>query len=841
MFSAKHSLARLLIAAISIVSMAGMAFPYMTDAAVYIPSNYYTFLPPPAGSTYVDSSFGTTVKRISNALSTKSSLTNGNLLQVTGEYSTMSPFNADNSRLIVQHDSYFGLYDGSGNYLNDLPFAINAGSEPRWSRTDTNVLYFINNNQLKQYDISTQVSSVVHTFSGYSLISGKGESDISVDGDHFALAGDGTFVFVYEISTDTQGPVFDASGHSFDSLYITPNNNVVVGYYQPGTARYNGIELFDRNMNFQRQLARAIGHMDVARDVNGDEVLLWTNSGDPQPVCDNGIVKIRVADASQTCLISLDWSLAVHISAPDNNGWVFVETYAPADPDPTGGWPKYTNEILQVKLDGSEVRRLVHHRSRPFDSYYYQPRASTSHDGSKLVYNSNFGLQQILGYPSLYVDAYLIDLGPSAPVPAPAPTPSPTPTATRFEETNGAVVLSGDWAANNMASHSGGSAVLSMTAGSRATFSFNGTDVSWIAYRDEWSGIARIYMDGTVVGQIDTYASPASAQAGMYSINNLSPGIHSLVVEVTGTQSVSSGGAWVWVDAFEAYATAPAPAPTPAPTPVSSLVRYEQTNSSVVLSGDWATNNTAAHSGGTAVLSMTAGSRATFSFNGAGANWIAYRDEWSGIARVYVDGALLGQVDTYIASTATQAVAYSVTGLVSGIHTLVVEVTGTRGSSSGGAWVWVDAFEATNAAAGTGTLPAPTIAPAPTTTVRLEQDDPSVTYSGSWASNGLSTASGASAVLAVASGSRATLTFSGIAVSWIGYRDEWSGIATVTLDGQIVANVDTYQSPSRSQDVTYSLTNLSAGLHTLVVEVTGTQNSSSGGAWIWIDAFDVTR
>jgi len=30
--------------------------------------------------------------------------------------------------------------------------------------------------------------------------------------------------------------------------------------------------------------------------------------------------------------------------------------------------------IIQVKLDGSQVRRLVHHRSRPFNSYVFQRR-----------------------------------------------------------------------------------------------------------------------------------------------------------------------------------------------------------------------------------------------------------------------------------------------------------------------------------------------------------------------------------------------------------------------------------------------------------------------------------
>src|SRR5439155_2330922 len=195
-------------------------------------------------------------------------------------------------------------------------------------------------------------------------------------------------------------------------LYITPNNNVTITWFQGGAGRYNGIEFFDHNMNFQRQVARAGGHMDVTSDTNGDEILLWTNSGDPAPICPNAIVKIRLSDARQTCLISVDWSLAVHVSATDTGGWFFMETYAPGDPAPdSAGWKPYTNEILQVKLDGTEVRRLTHHRSRPFDSYNYTPRASASRDGSRLIFSSNFGLY---GPSTVYTDVYLMALSSSS-------------------------------------------------------------------------------------------------------------------------------------------------------------------------------------------------------------------------------------------------------------------------------------------------------------------------------------------------------------------------------------------------------------------------------------------
>jgi hypothetical protein len=105
----------------------------------------------------------------------------------------------------------------------------------------------------------------------------------------------------------------------------------------------------------------------------------------------------------------------------------------------------------------------------------------------------------------------------------------------------------------------------------------------------------------------------------------------------------------------------------------------------------------------------------------------------------------------------------------------------------------------------------------------------------------MSVHSGSNAVLAMDAGSRATLTFTGTGVKWIGYRDEWSGIARVILDGNVVATVDSYMSPARAQAVTHALTGLSNTTHTLVIEVTGLKNASSKGRWVWVDAFDVTK
>jgi hypothetical protein len=682
-----------------------------TVAGIAMPTSYDTFQPPFVGGTYADPSFGSTVKRISNALGTANADRGGGLTWITGEYSTMSPFNSDNSRVLLLHQSYFGLYDGSGLYLRDLPLEINSSSEPRWSRKDNRTLYYLRGNQLKSYDTISGAIRVVHVFSEYSLISGMGESDISSDGDHFVFTGDRQQVFVYRISTDTKSQAFDTGGRGFDSLYITPNNNVTITWNQSGTVRYTGIELFDATMTFQRQLARAGGHMDVTLDSDGNEVLVWANAGDPQPICNDAIVKIRIADGQQSCLASFDWSLAVHVSAPDNSGFAYVETYAPANPTPSIGWVPYANELLQIRLDGSQVLRLAHHRSRPFQSntYNWQPRMSTSRDGSRVIFNSNFALQAISGYPADYSDVYLIIAGsPSTsppslvasepPVTGPVPAPVPKATVVRHEEANdSAVKLTGAWFPNSGASNSGSSAILAMDKDSQAAFTFTGTGVQWIGYRDPWSGIAEVYLDGVLKGTIDTYSAGTEAQAVLYSLSGLSDASHTITLVVTGTRNVGSAGAWVWVDAFDVTSNSTATSPEAATTPSSAPIRVEQNDPSVAYSGgNWSTNTTAQSSGGSAVLSMDKNARSTVTFSGTAVKWIGYRDQWSGKARVYVDGLLMSTVDTYASPSQAQAVLYTATGLASGVHTLTIEVAGKRSALSGGNWVWVDAIEFTH-------------------------------------------------------------------------------------------------------------------------------------------------
>jgi hypothetical protein len=119
-----------------------------------------------------------------------------------------------------------------------------------------------------------------------------------------------------------------------------------------------------------------------------------------------------------------------------------------------------------------------------------------------------------------------------------------------FEESSEAVTWTGAWSTNPLASNSGGGARLAMEPGAKANFRFTGTGVTWIGYRDEWSGIATVLLDGVVQTTVDTYSTPARAQQPLFNIGGLEMGSHTLTIQVTGTKNPRSASAWVWVDAF---------------------------------------------------------------------------------------------------------------------------------------------------------------------------------------------------------------------------------------------------------------------------------------------------
>jgi uncharacterized protein (TIGR03437 family) len=266
------------------------------------------------------------------------------------------------------------------------------------------------------------------------------------------------------------------------------------------------------------------------------------------------------------------------------------------------------------------------------------------------------------------------------------------------------------------------------------------------------------------------------------------------------------------------------------PGEAQTVTRIKQNDPSIAYSGTWYTNNSPSNNGGVAALTNFKGATAVLSFNGTGITWVGVLDPGNGIAYVYLDGQM-STIDCYGPSTQYQQQMFAAHGLTAGAHTFSIEVPHVRDANGSGSWVWIDSFLVENGVGITGGVAAgPGL---------VGQASPALTYSGVWFTNSTADPSIGTAALSTDSTASVSLNFNGVGVTWLAYRDQWSGIATVSLDGALRATVDTYASPVQAQSAVYSISGLPLATHTLTIQITGTHDASSADSWVWVDGFQV--
>src|SRR6267143_6779692 len=153
----------------------------------------------------------------------------------------------------------------------------------------------------------------------------------------------------------------------------------------------------------------------------------------------------------------------------------------------------------------------------------------------------------------------------------------------------------------------------------------------------------------------------------MFAATGLANVSHSFTLEVTGRQNASATSNLVVVDAFD--------------VPARTISRLQETDPSVTYTAGWVQDNPVvtlipgvtggwtqgasirSWSAGAALLSTTPGAQATLSFTGTAISWIGARGIQSGIARVFLDGVLVTEVDLYSPTDQVQAAVYAAMGL----------------------------------------------------------------------------------------------------------------------------------------------------------------------------------
>jgi len=448
-------------------------------------------LGPPSniGGTITDSTYGCTIKRL-----TKSAITPGNGHFCNHEYANMSAVNENDTLALISCNGFF-IIDMSGNIVVPIGQIHTGGSEGgRWDPTNPYVFYYWNSggtpNALLKATIPANTAGcapacnptivTLHTFSEYSTIDlGGGEGDM-FSPDHLVLDGTrtsngSTDIFIYTISTDTKGPVYNFT-QSFDNIQITGSNQMVVNWgsshnqfpygscvsgpcltgFELFGAPCNGVGCSPANASYVSHLFDVATHSGETRDNSGNDLLV-TFDVSPIVCANSGVVTVEISTAVATCIVNfMPWDGDAHVTGTKNltgNNWIFVSgedgsgfgvPYAGAAsyplnanwnlptnsqnfPTASGQWGLYTNDSYVVNPSGSSVYRLYQSRSRPGGSdYWKQSRASISRDGAYIIFDSDFGLGQNYDSVTDYIDVYEVatgitnssaDLEPAAPLP----------------------------------------------------------------------------------------------------------------------------------------------------------------------------------------------------------------------------------------------------------------------------------------------------------------------------------------------------------------------------------------------------------------------------------------
>lgn len=322
--------------------------------------------------------------------------------------------------------------------------------------------------------------------------------------------------------------------------------------------------------------------------------------------------------------------------------------------------------------------------------------------------NGGFGLRYLatLGILSLFVVAWFVGQAPDAHGQQTTVTPTPViRPGGKVEEADILLLYSGQWTQINDQRASGGVFRRSNSQGSQVQLTFPGPNVKWVTSIGPDRGFARVWVDNEDKGSFDLFYPTESFQVIKEWGGMNGDAIHTIRIEVTGQRNGASTSANVDFDAFMivgAYVAEP--------------MRFENTDPSILYSGQWVVTPITGASGGTVHRVNQPGAASQFNFNGGQVSWLTTKGPNRGIARVLVDNVWRETVDLYAPSElVNQLITYSSLG--DGAHTIRVEVTGTRSGPAIDTVVDIDAFVTTNAPATPQPTPTQTMTPTPTMTV----------------------------------------------------------------------------------------------------------------------------
>jgi len=230
-------------------------------------------------------------------------------------------------------------------------------------------------------------------------------------------------------------------------------------------------------------------------------------------------------------------------------------------------------------------------------------------------------------------------------------------------------------------------------------YSFEGTGINIFGHAGIDCGIAEIFIDEVSQGIIDAYFPSAKDKQLLFSITNLTYGLHSLKIVVTGTKNASATDYYFVLDYFEIL--------NPKLGSNSgiglSLARIGLTPSTIIdniendiiYNGTWMLENNVGYYNGSASYSKA--NYMEYTFEGTGINVYSVKRGDCGIVEIFLDGITQGTFDMYNATRSFQEKIFSRKNLTYGTHTIKILIKGTKNASAQDYWFIFDYFEIINA------------------------------------------------------------------------------------------------------------------------------------------------
>lgn len=347
---------------------------------------------PPAGESIIDPTFGTTILRVTDQRDGKS---------CTNAYSYWPTFNRDSTHFHIICDDTPTLYDFDPvriRFSNKRPLFASkppvAGrpnwEDSIWSGVDADVLLAHSQHQLWAYNVATDKYTLIKDFGKELVVGYLRQMSRSIDDQVFAFS-----------TTDRSG---NATGYI---VWRRADDKVLLKKEEPLGLDEVQVDKSGKYLVIKTEKqGKGAVQARVADLQTGKIEDLTDNGPDFAPGhSDNGTGTVIGADnwENRYTLRSLDrphefrsvldlkddWSQDAHISLlADDEQWVLMTFYVGNKLKSSG---PFRNEIVLVKMDGSQqVRRLAHHRSI-YKDYWDSPRGDISRDGRFVAFTSTWG------------------------------------------------------------------------------------------------------------------------------------------------------------------------------------------------------------------------------------------------------------------------------------------------------------------------------------------------------------------------------------------------------------------------------------------------------------------